>query len=360
MKIYFAGTTGTEVREKILQKMIKRRLLSYFYMDKGLAVSYGYDLIKKSKTECDAKTKTVELFMDSGAFSAFTKDTEVNLKEYIDFLKGNKHIIDIYANLDVIGENGGAADENSAKKTLQNQRRMEKAGLSPLPVFHYGEPYKYLEYYIEKYKYIALGGLVGANTGKLVSWLDVCFSKYICGPDGLPKIKIHAFGVTSLRLMLRYPWYSVDSTSWVMMGRNGMIMVPIYRDSHYIYDENSWKLGVSNRSSDLSKKGQHIQNISKRKKEMALHYIHQKGYKLGNSEFKTVDEKYKPQDNERWADKKLIGAKKRLLEIVLEPGLSNKYTLRDELNIIYFNDLEAQWKKWPWSFPRVTNNCKLF
>ena len=49
MKIYFAGTTGTEKRERLLQRMTKRRLLSFFYMDKGLAVNYGYELIKKSR-----------------------------------------------------------------------------------------------------------------------------------------------------------------------------------------------------------------------------------------------------------------------------------------------------------------------
>lgn len=49
MKIYFAGTLGIEPREDALLKLIKRRLISYYYIDKGLAVRYGFNKIIKSK-----------------------------------------------------------------------------------------------------------------------------------------------------------------------------------------------------------------------------------------------------------------------------------------------------------------------
>ena len=51
MIIYFAGTTGIEIRERLVQRMTASRLLSYYYMDKGLAHSYGLELIKKGKDE---------------------------------------------------------------------------------------------------------------------------------------------------------------------------------------------------------------------------------------------------------------------------------------------------------------------
>lgn len=57
MKIYFAGTTGTEIRELTLQKLIRRRLLSYYYLDKGFAVKYGYELIKKRNARNIQKRK---------------------------------------------------------------------------------------------------------------------------------------------------------------------------------------------------------------------------------------------------------------------------------------------------------------
>ena len=55
---------------------------------------------------------------------------------------------------------------------------------------------------------------------------------------------------------------------------------------------------------------------------------------------------------EEGEEKKEKGKSKRLLEIVVEPGLSNKYQLRDEMNIIYFLDLEKSMPEWPWAFKR--------
>jgi len=139
----------------------------------------------------------------------------IDIHEYIKFIKENKDIISVYANLDVIGIGGKQPNRLTAEKTLENQRIMEKAGLNPLPCFHFGEPVEFLQYYVKNYDYLAMG--VAGNTGtKLIPWLDECFSKYICDNKGFPKVKVHGFAVTSLQLMLRYPWFSVDSTSWVV------------------------------------------------------------------------------------------------------------------------------------------------
>ena len=49
------------------------------------------------------KNNKVELFLDSGAFSAFTQKVTIDIQEYIAFIKEHEDIIDVYANLDVIG-----------------------------------------------------------------------------------------------------------------------------------------------------------------------------------------------------------------------------------------------------------------
>ena len=86
---------------------------------------------------------------------------------------------------------------------------MERQGCSPIPCFHYGEDKKYLEYYINKgYNLISLGGMVGKPTKLLRGWLDNIFQKY-------PNQKFHGFGLTRIKLIERYPWYSVDSSSWI-------------------------------------------------------------------------------------------------------------------------------------------------
>ena len=41
-----------------------------------------------------------------------------------------------------------------------------------------------------------------------------------------PNIKIHAMGMTSLSLLELYPFYSADSTSWIMQAATGSIFTP--------------------------------------------------------------------------------------------------------------------------------------
>jgi predicted glutamine amidotransferase len=351
MIVYYAGvpgggTSGDCRRERELVPFWKHRLWTFYWMFKDNGSM--------------KKDKSIKLFLDSGAFSAWTQGKDINLVKYIKFIKKYRKYIDIYANLDVIGMGGNQPNAVTAEATLKNQRSMEKHGLNPLPVFHFGEPMKYLDYYIAHYDYISLG-IAGNLPKRLVPWLDDCFQNHICDKDGMPKIKIHGFAVTSLQLMVRYPWYSVDSTSWVVMGRNGKIIVPRRKNNTWMYDENSFKISVSNKSPDLKVSGQHYLTLSKGQQQIIDLYLEEKGYKLGKSEFKTVSADYELQENERWFDKKKdIKDNKRQVEIIIEPGLSNKYMLRDELNIIYFQDLENYLPEWPWPFEQVVKCNKLF
>jgi hypothetical protein len=285
----------------------------------------------------------INLFLDSGAFSAFTKNITIDIQEYIAFIKENQDVIEVYANLDVIGDPAG---------TLENQNIMEAAALNPLPCFHYGEDIQYLKYYLSKYDYLALGGMVPISTADLIPWLDTLFSEHICGADGLPKVKIHGFGLTSLKLMLRYPWYSVDSTSWVMTGRMGSVLVPKRGD----YLTDPWKVAVSDRSPSKGEAGKHFKTFSPMEQEIIIQYLDSKGYKIGSSEFRFENKNYKPIAGERWHGP-ARGDGSREVELVTEPGLSNDYMQRDELNIIYFLDLEAALPAWPWAFKLKTNHA---
>ena len=76
-------------------------------------------------------------------------------------------------------------------------------------------------YLDEGYSYIFIGGMVPETTGWLMQWLDEMFAKYLANPDGTPRVKLHGFGLTDQKLMYRYPWHSVDSTSWLMTSNFG-------------------------------------------------------------------------------------------------------------------------------------------
>lgn len=137
--------------------------------------------------------------------------------DYIDFVKKHDSDIYIYSNLDVI---------NNPKLTYTNQRILEDAGLKPIPVYHLGSDEKYLKKYMENYEYIALGGLVPNPTRVLIPMLDTLFKKYLITDQGLPRVKLHGFACTSMPLMQRYPWYSVDSATCRKMAAYGGIVIP--------------------------------------------------------------------------------------------------------------------------------------
>ncbi len=284
-------------------------------------------------TRHDNKT----LFIDSGAFSAKYQDTHIDVQNYIKFIKEHINIISLYANLDVIGD---------AEQTWENQKIMEDAGLNPIPVFHYGENFEWLEMYLKKqYDYIAIGGLVGGKTSKLMKWLDFVWNRYLCGSNGLPVTKIHGFGITIPRLVIRYPWYSVDSSSWATVARMGAVIVPKYKKGEWIYNEQPWMVGVTARSPYRNTKLKHFNNLPKKHKEIIKDYIHTKGYKIGKSHIEEVSQDYKPKGRkETWYEKH------KLIEVIDEAGLSNDHEKRNEINILYYQDLAQSLPQWPWPF----------
>jgi len=329
------------------------------------------------------KKKEVTLFLDSGAHSLYMKlmlqNNTFNEREYdeyfdnyIQFIKDNEQFIDTYVNLDVI---------NDPVRSMKNYKRMIKENLNPIGVVHPGEEYKWIDQYIEMgCEYIGLGGLGQFFTKqKYYQWADEAWAKHICKSDGMPKVKVHGFAMTSLDLMLRYPWFSVDSTSWVQTGRFGNVYVPKYKRGQYIYNENSLKVTVSTQSPSQKDDGQHFTTFSPMEQRQILDYFDSKGFIMGKSEYHKEDRKtYKLKENERWANSvdadscrdliENIGkyvppeklATKDVVEVVIEPGLSNDYKLRDELNIIYFLDLEDSMPKWPWPFIIKSNKGFAF
>jgi hypothetical protein len=209
----------------------------------------------------------ISFFLDSGAFSAFTKNVNIHIDEYIKFIKQNEKHIDIYANLDVIGD---------AKKTYKNQKYIESKGLRPLPIYHLTTDYKWLEKYIEEgYDYIAIGGLAARLlTGQsLINELDFLFEKFICNKEGNAIIKTHGFGLTKIDLVFRYPWHSVDSTTWLNGGKFGYIFVPAYKNNNYDYTQKGKQVFISNNSPYEKKEGMHFINLSKNEQNYIIKYI---------------------------------------------------------------------------------------
>lgn len=319
----------------------------------------------------------MNLMLDSGAHSLYTKEVikkkhaagykyfETDMfweyvNDYIDFLKDHLDVIDTYVNVDVI------FNPEMSWKVYRYMK--DEHGLDPLPVVHFGTDLKWLKKYMDETEYIGIGGTgQEVNISDYFMFGDMVF-KTICDEKGMPGWKLHGFAVTSLRAMLRYPWYSVDSTSWVMNSRMGSIYIPRKKKGEWVYDENCWKVVVSTRAPTKKVEGQHINNMSPGEKEIMLDYIHSKGFRLGKSKFKEVKDikNYKLKPKERWWGKAEADAQRNLnmaptigwtqdkiVEIVVEDGVCNNYMMRDEMNIIYYRDLEASFPEWPYPFKKA-------
>lgn len=259
----------------------------------------------------------MNVILDSGAFSAFKQKKEVNIQDYIDFILKNRHMLTFYANLDVIGD---------SEKTWQNQKMMESAGLSPLPVFHMNEDLLYLDRCM-KYEYFALGGMVAksVSTEKKRSFLDVCFSR-ICDKEGLPTRKVHGFGMTVPSLIARYPFYSCDSTSWAIYGKYGIILFAKITEGRADYTKQPFTVKISTRSPSQIHADKHLSTMSESDREYLISIIEEKGFTIGASRFENGK------------------------EVVEKEGLSNSGKLRDRWNMMFFLEMEKSIPPWPWAF----------
>lgn len=175
----------------------------------------SYYMFRTTYSKLKSKIDSYEdVFVDSGAFSAFSRKTTVDLYAYMDFVKENK--LKIYAGLDVIYD---------PVSTRKNFEIMMKEGFHPIPTFHYGTDIKELKYY-RQFPYIALGGLVplASQRRKMNEWLDYCFSFLM--KEIKKGLKVHGFGVLNLDLLRKYPFYSVDGTSWNIGRKWGQVYKP--------------------------------------------------------------------------------------------------------------------------------------
>lgn len=197
MKVYLAGEQFSGVEDKV-----KRRLFSYWYNQDS------------AKDVVEAREQGVEdCFLDSGAFTAFTKDVEISPKVYSEYIAANKDLFTVCSSLDAIGD---------PAKSYSLLKELEDYGATVSPVFHAREDIKWLEKYLEEgYPYIFIGGMVPETTNWLKVWLDELFDGPLTNDDGTAVCKLHGFGLTDQQLMFRYPWHSVDSTSWLFTGAFG-------------------------------------------------------------------------------------------------------------------------------------------
>ncbi len=216
--------------------------------------------------------KTVKfLMLDSGAYSAWRKQEEIDLSQYIRYCHENQDIIDVAVNLDKIPGRFGKPPSieevnHSAQVGWDNMKRMEAEGIKPLPIFHQGEDYYWLHRMIDEgYDYIGISPDNGKATSSKKVWLDKVFSQ-ITDLSGYPIVRTHGFGMTSVDLMFRYPWWSCDSMTWVLASSYGGILIPRRIKGEIHWAKSPWTIKISDKSPTL-KQGGHFDHLSKMERE---------------------------------------------------------------------------------------------
>jgi hypothetical protein len=279
----------------------------------------------------------IRFFLDSGAFSGDSQNKPVSLRDYIDFIQEHKEHIAIYPCLDVIGND---------IETWENQKIMEDEGLTPMPVFHVEDNVKYLHKCLE-YDYFCLGGMAGgASPNTRQHFLNDCF-RIICDTeDRMPRSKVHGFGLASPSLMTAYPFYSVDTSSWVAYSRFGIVLVPqqdvkgIYR-----YEKTPIKIFVTERSPKKATEGLHYKNLTASEKAAVLKYLKLSGFQMGRSTTFNATPDFQLGETETFMNKE-----KTIVERAEICGVSNSNAMRLSANMNYFQKIGESCPDYPWAW----------
>jgi hypothetical protein len=229
-----------------------------------------------------------KIVLDSGAYGAANRGIGIDVRDYIEYVKRTEHLLQYYFSLDVIAHEHGRREwdaeriEECALRSYQNQQTMKDAGLCPLPVFHQHADFHWLERYLKDGEpYIALSTFKRANARDHVWWLDRCFRMIGC--NGQPRI--HGLGVTSFLLMARYPWTSVDSTSWFKRAMYGSMPIPFYKNGQPDFSFDPLFVKITDGSFKAGDDS-HIDNMPDLARDRILEYLQEKiGIDIGQARY---------------------------------------------------------------------------
>lgn len=223
--LYFASSGNLDM-ERLLEEKHCNRLFT--------------QLEKSSIKRClsmKSRRNTSKLFIDSGAFTAWTKGIDVDVDAYIEYINSLDDKITICAQVDCIPGKFGVARtkkeiSESPIKSWENYIYMKdklKSRDKLIPIFHQEESYEHLERMLEyrhedgkPIQYIGISPNNDRSQRDKEEFIAKSFS--IIKKSSNPNVKTHAFGMTNLSILERYPYTSADSTSWKMSAAFGSIM----------------------------------------------------------------------------------------------------------------------------------------
>ena len=194
-------------------------MILYFAGGSSAPFLHGGDILESfwyKRDALEAMAHAQNFFLDSGAFTAFTKKVTIKIEDYAAFIHAHAPHITVASSLDAIG---------NAAQSYANYKELKNLGCQVIPVFHCREDTRWLVKYLDEgCPYLALGGMVPESKRWVAKWLEDLWASYLTHPDGSARVAVHGFGMTILDFMRAYPWYSCDSSSWTYGARYGYVL----------------------------------------------------------------------------------------------------------------------------------------
>lgn len=218
MNLYFA-CSPSRTHLKVLQESKAQNLL------------FSYAFIKNPAKLLNllGEYRPKRIILDSGAFSVWSNGGQISLTDYGTFASQFRDILpkDIelnVVNLDVLPGQWGYVPtkeeiSTSAEQGWSNMEYLESKGLKVIHIFHQHEDFAILERLTQHSDYIGISPANDVSMEEKLEWLNKVFFKI------KSTVKTHGFAVTSEKQLYGYPFYSVDSSSWVVPARYGRLAV---------------------------------------------------------------------------------------------------------------------------------------
>lgn len=256
------------------------------FMDSGAHSLYNLHVLKMKDRVGDhgRELDLPPVRWSQGDFSYYSLKPGSDFRAYCDryayFIKAFQHTGILFTTVDVI---------SNPELTYQVQKYFEEEhGLRPVPVVHFGTPMEYVDRYLERrYPLLGVGGLgQGVSKGEYYAWADAFFL-HICPESNQyrPIVQTHGFAMTSWELMVRYPWTSVDSATWIKLAAYGWVLVPAWSENRgFTYDAPPVTINASFRSPQKKIRGNHYTNLLPRERKVFDLWLETAGEKLGKQE----------------------------------------------------------------------------
>ena len=239
------------------------------------------------------------------------------LATYCQFVIDYKDSIDAFATLDVLFN---PEMSYNILKHIENEW-----GLFPVPVIHYNTDIGWVHRYLDEgYNYIGIGGLGQEITkANYYEWADKVFTVLCDKETHLPLVKTHGFAMTAHQLLIRYPWYSVDSASWAKAGGFGRLYVPRMTGGKFDFLSPPYTLNCSVLSPTKHRAGRNLSTLKKAEQAVVKKWVESCGQTLGRCDSNGS---------------------------TIEQGVINYHGARKICNLRFYEMMVESLPDWPWPF----------